>query len=465
MKEAWALLIGLLAPGLLAVQAQYGVGIAGGTWEGVWGVAAQPAALMLNPDRAEINLFRVGADLDNSYLFLGREELGLFGFGRRIRVDTARLELGASSLDRERAVSMDARFMGPSFSLRLGDRHAVAFSNSVRVAFTALDLDDLARKFGIDTITVENGRPRRVSEATIRASALSWTEHALSYARTIPLGPGRRLHLGISAKYLLGIYALSVENEAPLLSALNDSVVGVSEVNLRYAAVTLADDPWKGGLPGLVHGHGWGMDAGVIYEVVPVLDSSGTTAPGRHALRLAASVTDVGHIHFTREAHRYAIRDGRTTVPALEDFSVGSASQLDTALSSLLLGSPYASRQAAGFRQYLPTALHASADYSPVKGFALRLAVVTELVSPTRGPAVREQLSLTPRFETRNFCAALPVSIDAFGNWGFGAMLRVGGFMIGTDRIGGLFGVNDLRGADLYFGAKVRLKGRTAAHR
>jgi len=59
-------------------------------------------------------------------------------------------------------------------------------------------------------------------------------------------------------------------------------------------------------------------------------------------------------------------------------------------------------------------------------------------------------------------CVAAPVSLDAFGSWSFGFMLRTGAFMIGSDRIGALFGLNDLRGADVYFGAKVRIKGRNA---
>ena len=64
-----------------SAKAQYGMGIAGGTWEGVWGVGSQPACLTLNPDRAEIQILRAGVDLDNSYLFLGKEQFGLFGFG------------------------------------------------------------------------------------------------------------------------------------------------------------------------------------------------------------------------------------------------------------------------------------------------------------------------------------------------------------------------------------------------
>jgi hypothetical protein len=441
-------------------RAQYGQGIAGSTWEGVWGVGSQPACLTLNADRAEIALVRAGVDLDNSFLFLGREQFGLFGFGRRIRVDTTAIELGDLTTDRERAVSLDLRVMGPSFSLRIGERQAIAFTNSVRASLTALDLNDLARKFGIDTIALNPGEARRVDEATVRSSAMSWTEHGLTYGRLFPLGGRRQLHAGITAKYLLGIFGLYADNRAPLLSALNDSVQTVTEVNMRYGLVQLTEAPWAGGSGGWVHGHGWGLDAGAVYAVLRQPGGQDAGAPGHHALRIGAAVTDIGRIRFNRKAASHAITNGSTTVSALEGLEIGGMNEVDTALSSLLLGDPQASRTGRAFTQMLPTAVHLSVDYRPIKHLALRMEAVRGTTAPIDGPSVRDQLSLTLRFETRNFCAALPVSADAFGNWGIGLMLRAAGFMIGTDRIGGLFGLNDLRGADLYFGAKVRLKGR-----
>ncbi len=443
-----------------SAKAQYGMGIAGGTWEGVWGVGSQPACLTLNPDRAEIQILRAGVDLDNSYLFLGKEQFGLFGFGSRIEVDTSAIELGDLTTDRDRAVSLDLRVMGPSFSLRIGEHQAVAFTNSVRASFTALDLDDLARKFGIDTITLDAGESRLVREATVRSSAMSWTEHGLTYGRLFPMGGNRRLHTGITAKYIVGLFGLYVDNRAPLMSALSDSVETVTGVNMSYGLVHPAEE-MRG--PGdLVHGHGWGVDAGAVYEVLRTADSSAAGAPGHHALRIGASLTDLGRIRFDRSAARHEIRNGATSVDALEDLSVDDLNDVDTSLSNLLLGAPRASWAGAGFTQFLPTAVHVSVDYGPLKHLAVRLEAVRGTSAPIKGPSVRDQVSITPRFETRNFCAALPVSADAFGNWSFGLMLRAAGFMIGTDRIGGLFGLNDLRGADLYFGAKVRLRGRTA---
>lgn len=95
-----------------------------------------------------------------------------------------------------------------------------------------------------------------------------------------------------------------------------------------------------------------------------------------------------------------------------------------------------------------------------LRAWALRLEAIVGLREPPQSVTVRDQLAIVPRYETRMVCIAAPITIDRFGNTSFGLSTRIGGFMIGSDRIGGLFGLNDVTGADLYFGAKVRLRAR-----
>jgi hypothetical protein len=74
---------------------------------------------------------------------------------------------------------------------------------------------------------------------------------------------------------------------------------------------------------------------------------------------------------------------------------------------------------------------------------------------------VREQVGPAPRSEARNVCVATPASLAARGSWSFGTMVRVGAFIIGSDRIGALFGLNDLHGADLFFGDEDPTEGQS----
>ena len=437
-------------------MAQYAVGSAGGTWEGIWGVGVQPACILLNPDKAEINFVRVSTDLDNSYLYLAPDGFGLFGFSRRLQVDTTVLDLGQLQFSEDRSVHLDARVQVPSFSLRLGARSALAFSNQARAAINALDLDALARKFGLDTIQLDPGTSRRVDEASLTAAGLSWTEHALTLAHSFKISDRSDLHAGLTGKYLLGMFGIQVTNSAPLLSALSDSLQTITDVQLTYAMALPAEEATGTILNRMIQGQGAGADIGVVYELRRKQHGEAIPKPGSYRLRLGVSVTDLGRITFKR-APRHSIVNGSTDLDALDRFRVNSIQELDTALSALLLNDGTASRSGTGLAIGLPTALHTSADYSPVPGFGIRAEVVLNLADNYRGPVVREQFHIAPRFETRAVSVALPVSMDTFNNWSMGLMVRAAGFMIGSDRLGALFGINEVRGADLYFGAKVRI--------
>ena len=434
------------------VSAQYGAGMAGSTYEGVWGLGSQPASILLGTDKAEINVLRFGADLNSSYFYFAQQQLGLFGYGNRVQVNTNDAELSAIGTT-DRAVGLDLRVMGPSFSKRIGEHSAVAFSTGIRGSFVAMDLDQLARKFGVDTIRIEPGRSRRMEEIALRSATIGWAEIGPSFGHSFPVGNRIRLHTAVSAKHAMGLFADQATTRPPLLSGLGGDVQSITQVELDHALAMPARDE---GLGGWITGNGWNADAGAVLEILGQ-DSSGN---GNYKFRIGAAVTDLGFIHFNKHTTVSSVRNGTTTVDELNDFSIQGIEQLDTALSRILLGDPMASRKGTSFRMGLPAAAHFSVDYSPVPHVAIRAEAMLGLRSAPADAAVRDQLSIAPRFETRNFSVAVPFSMDRFNAPVVGLALRVCGFMVGSDRIGGLFGLNQVSGADLYFGVKVRLKGK-----
>lgn len=443
-----ALFFAILSIQALSGTAQYGAGSTGGTWEGIWGANSQPAAILLHQDRAEIGVLRLGADLHNSYLKLQRESLGLFGFGQRIAVNTRAAQLGEVGKS-DRAIVLDLRLQGPSFSMRLGTHHALAFTTGIRGVFNALDLDRFARKFGVDTLALEPGRARRLEEIAVRAAGASWLELGPTYGHTFNPNERLRVHTAVSVKYALGIFGSKVELQPALLSGLADSTQAITEVNLEYSLAIPNDVR--------VNGQGWNSDLGIVLEFLR-RESNGPEQ--RHWLRIGAAVTDLGAITFDKQASHHVIRNGATTVEALRALNIASIDQVAPALSRSLLNDPQASYAGNSFTVGLPTAAHASVDLSPYGAWCVRIEAVVGHGAAPRRVSVRDQLAIVPRYETRMVCIALPITIDRFGNTSFGFSTRVGGFMVGSDRIGGLFGLNDVTGADLYFGAKVRLRAR-----
>lgn len=437
-------------------QGQYAEGGTGGTWEGIWGVQSQPASILLNPDRADINVLRVGVDLDNAYLQLSGGDIGLFGFGRHIEVNTNEAQLeGLGSSDRSAAV--DLRILGPSFSMKLGEQDAIGFTTGFRTSFVALDLDQLARKFGVDTLVIETGKSRTLYEVALRGAAVSWSEFGPVYGHSFNLGENMQLHAAVTVTYALGVSAVNVDMDPPVLSGLSDSVQTLTDVNFTYALAIPDDPPLKGGPANWVNGHGWNGSGGLVLEFLRA-DTAASWRP--HWLRVGMAVTDLGSINFNKRAGSYAITDGSTTLEDINNVQIDEISDINTELSSLFLHDPNASFRSNNFRIGLPAALHTSLDWSPIGPWAIRFEAVMDLREPPNSVQARDQFSLVPRFETRMTCVAVPLTVDRFGSVGLGMSARFGGFLIGSDRLGALFGISKVTGADLYFGAKVRLKGR-----
>ena len=336
----------------LFVSAQYGAGMSGGTYEGVWGLGPQPASILMGTDKAEINVLRFGADLNSSYFYFAQQQLGLFGFGNRVQVNTNTAELATIGTT-NRAVGLDLRVMGPSCSMRLGQRNAVAFTTALRGSFVAMDLDQLARKFGVDTIRIEPGKSRRMEEIAMRSATIGWAEVGPSFGHSFPVGNRIRLLTAASAKYALGLFADQAAIRPPLLSGLDGDVQSITQVELDHALALPATDK---GIAGWISGSGWNADAGAVLELLGP-DSSGN---GNFRLRIGAAVTDLGSILFNKHTMLSSVRNGATTVDDLNGFSVQGIEQLDTALSRILLGDPMASRKATSFRMGLPAAAHFS---------------------------------------------------------------------------------------------------------
>lgn len=438
---------------------QVGMGMRGGTWEGIWGLRTQPASILLCKDKAEINAFQVGVDVDNSYFYLARERFGLFGFGKRIKVDTSDVQL--SDLGKgERAIIIDAQVQLPSFSLRLDNRSAIAFSSAARVAFTATDLDILARQFGLDTIELSIGESRQLDALRARQAAVTWSEHGFTYGRTFPVGTHGRFHAAATAKVAFGLLANTVDVVPATITGVNDSVDLVSNINADYQVVYPRDPVLGDGLGGAINGRGWNGDLGAIYELLP--GDSLKRASGR-LLRIGVAVTDLGRLNFTSRSETHRIRGGSATVEEIENFQLDRFEELGSAVSQLLLDDADASLVGRSFGIGLPTAGHLSVDYVFASRWAVRSELVIGLRSPPKAVAPRDVFALVPRFETRNVCVALPLTVDRVSRLAVGFSFRVGGFMIGSDRIGGLLGLSDVAGADLYFGAKVRIKGKAPA--
>lgn len=441
--------VGVLALSLVA-RGQFGMGAAGGSWEGIWGLHHQPASILLHQDRMEVGVVRAGADGYANFLLLDPQRLGILNFNDGLVLDGEGADEGASGPGAG-AMIVDMRAQGPSVARRLGHHGAWAFTMAGRSNYVGVDPRRLVSKFGADTVRIEEGAVLRLTDVDMIGSTATWAEGGLTYGRTFNDAGKVRIHAAATAKYVVGGRAGHFVVAPPMVTGLTDSTTAITQVDLDHALAL--PDQWT------TAGRGWNADIGAIFEVMK-RDWAPDLRP--YWLRFGVALTDLGTIGYKEGARVHRIRGGSTTSEDLSALHVGHVDALDTALSTLLLGDPGRSLAARSFSMGLPAALHLSMEFCPVRHWAIRAEGVLAMRRPPEALATRDLLAIVPRFETRMFSAAIPFTMDRDGARAIGLCLRLGGVMVGSDRLGGLVGLTDAAGADLYCGVKLRFKERTA---
>lgn len=109
----------------------------------------------------------------------------------------------------------------------------------------------------------------------------------------------------------------------------------------------------------------------------------------------------------------------------------------------------------------LPTYFSAQFDYNVwASRFYVNATLIQGAPIGKRKFGIRHanSLSVTPRFETYWFEAALPISLYEYQYPQLGLSLRLGPLSIGTDKLGHWIKQSDLYGADIYFHLKVPIR-------
>ena len=120
---------------------------------------------------------------------------------------------------------------------------------------------------------------------------------------------------------------------------------------------------------------------------------------------------------------------------------------------------PAAGKTADNYSLILPGAASLQFDYSVTPTFYVNLSVIQRL--PLGDYAVKRanQISITPRYETRRFEIAVPYSLYDYYRNRIGLAIRYGVLVLGTDMIGPYTGLSNAYGFDFFVGIKYQFFG------
>lgn len=427
-------------------------------YAGISGIRLNPASYAASPLRWDVQLFGGSIFFGNNYAFAEKSNLrDLLSVANQDDL-VARPLLEADDVVRPDQVVIDfyddrrnrfafanAAIEGPSFFVRLNDRHALGLMTAFRLVASGFGVENELSYY--PWFNRAEFDPFPVKD--FHSGAAGFTEIGLNYVFTTYTANGR-LGLGFTAKHLAGYEGAYFDSRSTMsVSKLPENSVSGISPNLAFGFTENAyqNEAWNP----KVSGAGFGIDLGMVYTI----DEDGEN----YLCQFGLSVLDIGRIRFDKGAQEHLAKAEGERVLSWQDYrkfeSVEEFDQIVRTFSRQILGDSLASFQANSFELKLPTRLALQADVKVnelfyVNGMLVQPAPFKE-AAITRG----SMLAVTPRFEHRWGSLSLPVSLYNWQQVRIGLAARLGFIVIGTDKIGGTLTRSKFNGADFYFAVKV----------
>jgi outer membrane protein OmpA-like peptidoglycan-associated protein len=452
-------------------KAQDMLGIRNSNWAGLQGLTLNPSSMVDSRLKWDINMISAGLSFENDYLYIPRQRLQFFGLGNIVdRID--RKEYNDDFTGDDKNTYLSTAFMGPSVMFPINRKHMLALTSQARTEINLNGLRPEIAKYafeglGYDPLQFVNTFDLYDAGGS-ELNAMAWLEYGLSYAALIKENSKGALKGGLSVKLLNGVSAGYVRNIEGRFNVVNDQDMVFLPLSLDYGRVNYNTFDNINSYNDLITGMGFSFDAGITYEWR--LDGSQTTInmdgrdipdmeKNKYKFRLGLSVLDIGSILYDRNANTFRLQSDSALYPDWNVDEFQSNWDFDQSMSEIFYGNRQASLRDDKFRMRLPGSISVQGDLRLNDKFYLNATVIQALPNNSPGVDRASVYSITPRFETRWFEVAAPVSVMNYQSTSFraGLALFLGSFWIGSDKLGSLLGLTDLYGMDLYAAFKYSI--------
>ncbi len=411
-------------------RAQEKLGIANSNYMSTSGIFLNPAASVDSKTYMQCNLIGINVFAMNNIAYLPK-----FWFPGLIKGDDVP-DQKTSSLKVPKFFYAAATVDGPAFVISKRDYGAGVFirarsvgglyAPSIKLVGAVIDRDK------------EHKTTTSINARNTRAATMTWLEYGLNFGKMIKRNRNILISMGGNVRYLTGMH-LWYANVVQVKGAYNDTMIRLDDFKAR---VRYTNFGWN-------IGRGVGMDVGFTYKkmlsdvsnyYVHSTRNNCTTIDYKYKIGL--TLRDLGFIRFTENTHS-ANADGAGLYDKNRP-SDNFQSPLETIMSMQFAEKP--------INASLPTALVGQVDWNFENKIYLNGTIIKNIV-PSRLTGVQgpDLLSICPRFELRQFEAAMPLTLQRYIYPQLGLTLRYRTFVLGTDNF--LFFVmpKNTYGVNIYF--------------
>lgn len=433
------------------------IGFGADNFNGIHGALFNPANIADSRIKIDINLASASVFTVNNYIEVDFWDL----FNNMGNFNVA---LGTESVGINRRTNgvINLDVLGPSALITLSNKRAIGFTTRIRSLANINTLDGEIIDF-FDTGISEN-TPIRKSNINSNITGNNFAEIGLTYAQVVKNDRVEFIKLGGSLKYFRGIISgnAKLNNGAAFFNPNDPDNVFLSGNGNYSLSENIADENGVASSEEEVDNYfsegasGLGIDLGFVYEYRPNprANISRNNVRKQQVLRhvtsyrykLAVSLLDLGFLNYENQE----VRNYNITPLATQDIiDIDSFSDFENIVPS--------TRSVEDLRLSLPTRLRSEFDVRLNSKFFLNTVASISLIGKRADTANRyaNQITISPRYETKWFTAFLPITATQYGGVQVGLGGRLGPVFIGSS---GLFSRSfdkQTRAFDIYAGIKV----------
>lgn len=451
---------------------QHMIGISSSNYAGTHGVIANPSYVADTRHGFYFNLFSVNAYFTNNFYSWDGPSSPLKTIMNGEEIESSYLK--ESSSDKPSLINTGFDVRGPSFLLKLNSKSGLAVYTRLRGSLQANNLSKNLTGLILSDIDEDElvGKPKVDNTFTINANAFS--EIGLTYGRTIWESDQHFLKTGITVKKIIGSYSAFLVNEAMDFQiqkkGSNEYYLEVERLKMNYGYSTDSNfEDELNPLDSKSTGKGWGFDIGFTYEHRPDVEQYRYVMDGKEQLdnrrnkykyRVGLALLDIGNIKYNSPlSYNYAFERQNTFI--YQDDLDEIADEPVDALNKIFDLDPNEGKQS--FKTGLPTSFQMEIDYRLAKKVYANFTIIQSLRGK-ESVAIRQfsMVAVTPRLEMKWFELAVPVTLmNDYRSLAIGASAKLGSLFVGSNNLGGVLGLGEPSGVDIYAGLAVQLfKGK-----
>ncbi len=426
------------------LQGQDDLGYSFSKYSGINGIYINPTNFLNSKIFVDVNLIGVGLFLHNNLAYLPKQT-----FAPAFSMFNTQLSVNSSEVSKRGF--FDLKITGPSIGASYGNFSFGIYARGRTVAELKAS-KDLA-SFLLRKQTKDNFTGVRFENENTHLKTTTWAEFGLHAGYMYKRNHHSFRNIAVNFKYLIGITQTNIQIKDLDLYVADTNKLENIGVKSKYTYTSAA---WKAG-------KGFSIDLGWSYAKMinavsnyyPNNKKAGWCTHIDYKYKIGFSLIDLGYINYKKNTVSKEI-DYTTGAVNLDTTKLNSPENFDSEISKEGNGLNVNSENK--YLSLMPLAVSAQYDYNFENYFYLNSSAIIgiRLLNQIKRPDI---LAFTLRYDRKYFGTAIPLSLY---NWTYpqlGLAFRFGtNFIIGTDRIGFLFGkFRNTYGADVYFNLKFAI--------